>query len=266
MAAMKTMKAQHTRDVARAVRRVDSRARTFVDAHVAGRGREGCARLLMVDLSATGYFGTKRARKRDVAAEAAAILGLAAVREDEAVGALLFTDRIELFLPPRKGRAAVLRIVREILFREPKGRGADLCLALDQASRLLKRRALAFLVSDFLLPGRIAAEFLRLTRTIKAAKLRHEVVALSVSDPRELELPNLGRITLEDAETGEKIEIDTSSEATRASYRAAAERYRLLIARCLRLGGVDRIDLSTARPDMPALVTFLGNRRARRAS
>jgi len=263
---MKTMKAQRTRDVARAVRRVDSRARKFVDEHVAGRYREGRPLLLMVDLSATGYFGTTRARKREVAAEAAAVLGLAAVREGEAVGALLFTDRVELFLPPRRGRTAVLRIIREILFREPKGRGADLCLALDRVSRLVKQRTLAFLVSDFLLPGRIAEEFMRLTRTLRASRRRHEVVALSISDPRELELPNLGRITLEDAETGEKIEIDTEGEATRASYRAAAERYRLLIARCLRLSGVDRIDLSTARPDLPSLVAFLGNRRARRAS
>ncbi|HEX5137189.1 MAG TPA: DUF58 domain-containing protein, partial [Planctomycetota bacterium] len=144
--------------------------------------------------------------------------------------------------------------------------GTDLCLALDRASRFLKARACAFLVTDFLLPGRVAEEFTRLIRTLRAARRRHEVVAVSVSDPRELELPNLGRVTLEDAETGDRIEIDTTSEATRASYQRAAERYRLLIDRCLRLGGVERIDLSTARPGMPGLVAFLGNRRARRAS
>ncbi|HEX5138783.1 MAG TPA: VWA domain-containing protein, partial [Planctomycetota bacterium] len=189
---MKTMKAQQTRDVARAVRRVESHARKFVDEHVAGRRREGRAALLMVDLSATGYFGTTRARKREVAAEAAAVLGFAALHEGEPVGALLFTDRVELLLPPRKGRTAVLRIIREILFREPKGRGTDLCLALDRASRSLKARARAFLVTDFLLPGRVADEFTRLICTLRAARRRHEVVAVSVSDPRELELPNLG--------------------------------------------------------------------------
>jgi len=226
----------------------------------------GLTLLLMIDLSVSGRYGSVRASKRELAAEAAGVLAYAAVRNGDRVGALLFSDRLELYLPPRKGRSQVLRIIREVLFREPEGRGTDLCAALDHASRVLKRRALAFLVSDFLLPGQISGEFTKLAGKLRATNRRHDVVAVSVSDPRELELPDLGVVTLEDVETGEQIEIDTSREATRESYRRAAERYQIMIAQCLRLGGTDRLELSTANPALPALVAFLSRRRARRAS
>jgi uncharacterized protein (DUF58 family) len=279
---MRKMQAQRAREVARAVRLVALRARRLVDERVpAGReaapghgaahvktfaGEGGRTILLMIDLSVSGRYGSARAPKRELAAEAAGVLAFAAARNGHRVGALLFTDRVELYLPPRKGRSHALRIIREILFREPTGRGTDLCVALDHASRLLKRRALAFLVSDFLLPGQIAVELTRLAQRLLAARRHHDVVAVSVSDPRELELPDLGVVTLEDVETGERIEIDTSREATRESYRRAAERYQQVIARCLKLGGIDRLQLSTARPGLPALVAFLSGRRARRAS
>jgi uncharacterized protein (DUF58 family) len=276
------MQAQRVREVARAVRLVALRARRLVDERVPtgrqapwGNGAThvktfaeegGRTLLLMIDLSVSGRYGSERAPKREMAAEAAGVLGFAAIRNDHRVGALLFTDRVELYLPPRRGRSNVLRIIRETLFREPAGRGTDLCVALDHASRLLRRRALAFLVSDFLLPGQIAVELTRLTQRLRAAKRHHDVVAVSVSDPRELELPDLGIVALEDVETGERIEIDTSREATRESYRRAAERYQQVIARCLRLSGIDRLELSTASPGLPALLAFLSGRRARRAS
>ena len=127
-------------------------------------------------------------------------------------------------------------------------------------------RALLLVVSDFLLPGGISEELATLTGRLRAANRRHDVVVVSVSDPRELELPDLGIVSLEDVETGELIEIDTSRAATRESYRRAAERYRLLIARCLRRSGVDRLELSTTCPGLPALVAFLSRRSARSES
>jgi uncharacterized protein (DUF58 family) len=305
MPAMQKMQAQRTREIAKAVRHMALRALRLarraagprpaasrgaraapecphvrceaaraleVEAHggasrVESRSEDrGQAVLLMIDLSVSGRYGSAHAPKRELAAEAAAVIAFAAIRTGDRVGALLFADRVELYLPPRSGRSQVLRIIREILFREPEGRGADLCGALGRASRLVRRPALILLVSDFLLPGRIPVELTELTRSLRAANRHHDVVAVSVTDPRELELPDLGVVALEDVETGERIEIDTSREATRESYRRAAHRYQQMIARCLRLGGVDRIELSTAVPGMPSLMEFLSRRGATRTS
>lgn len=270
---MEPMEAQRTRDALRAVRRIATTAQRLVDGRLDALYRAAFRRvgagdsvLLIVDLGATGYYGSTRAGKRVLAAQAAAVLALAALRRGDRVGALLFTDRTELHLPPRQGRTQVLRIIREILFRDPVGRGSDLCGALDHASRLLRRRATAFVVSDFLLPGQISEEFARLEGRLRAAGQRHEVVVVSVSDPRELELPDLGVVTLENVETGERIEIDTSGDAARENYRRQAERYRGLVSRCLRASGVDRVQLTTADKNLVALASLLQRRGARRAS
>jgi uncharacterized protein (DUF58 family) len=221
--------------------------------------------LLMIDLSASGAYGSRRASKRELAAEAASALAFSAIRNNDKVGLLLFTDRVELYLPPRRGRSHILRVIREILFFEPKGRRTDLAVALDHANRVLKRRALAFLISDFLFVGPIDERVEALRRKLKATNRRHDVVAVSVTDPRELDLPDIGLVTLEDAETGEQIEIDTSKNQTRGAYRRAAERYYLEIARCLRASGVDQLEFSTATPYLPALMAFFGRRQGRRA-
>jgi len=221
--------------------------------------------LLMIDLSASGAYGSVRASKRELAAEVGSALAFSAIRNSDKVGLLLFTDRVELFLPPKKGRSHILRIIREILFFEPKGRGTALNLALDHANRVLKRRALVFLVSDFLLPGRIEEHLPAFGRKLAVTGRRHDLVALSVSDPREYQLPDIGVITLEDAETGEQIEIDTSRASARESYARAAARYREEVARCVRGSGVEQLDLSTAKPYLPELMAFFGRRQGRRA-
>jgi len=218
--------------------------------------------LLMVDLSASGAYGSVHASKRELAAEVASSLAFSAIRNGDKVGLLLFTDRVEFYLPPKKGRLHILRLIREILFFEPKGRGTALDVALDHANRLLKRRALVFLVSDFLVPE---VEMPALGRKLQVTSRRHDVVAVSVSDPREHQLPDVGIITLEDAETGAQIEIDTSRASTREAYARSARRYREAIGHCIRGSGVDQLDLSTGRPWLPELMGFFGRRRGRRA-
>jgi uncharacterized protein (DUF58 family) len=235
-------------------------ARTGVPHVRVGREERGQTVLLVVDVSTSGYYGTKHAAKRELAAEAAGVLALSALRSGDRVGLLLFTDRVELYLPPKAGRSHMLRILREILFLAPKGRGTELGLALDQATYLLGQRAITFLISDFLLPGGSTWHLASLARRLRAVGRRHDLVAVTVSDPRELELPDMGVVALEDAETGEKIEIDTSRAATRESYRRAAERYQEMITWCIRLGGIDRIELSTARPCLPAFLGFFDRR------
>ncbi len=221
--------------------------------------------LLMIDMSASGAYGSGRSSKRELAAEAASALAFSAIRNNDKVGLLLFTDRVEFYLPPRRSRAHVLRVIREILLFEPKGRRTDLAPALDHANRVLKRRALVFIVSDFLMAGPIDNTVGALRTKLKATSRRHDVVAVSVTDPRELRLPDIGVITLEDAETGEQIEIDTSSEKARDAYRRAAARYYAEVSRGIRASGVDQLHLSTAEPYLPVLMAFLGRRRARRA-
>jgi uncharacterized protein (DUF58 family) len=224
------------------------------------------ALLLMVDLCSSGAHGSDRASKREFAAEVASALAFSAIRNGDKVGLLLFSDRAELYLPPRRSRSHVLRIVRAILFVEAKGRRANLAVALDHASRVLKRRALAFLVSDFLMAGPLEDAGTGLRTKLKAAQRRHDIVAVSVTDPRELRLPDIGVVTLEDTETGEHIEIDTSSEKARDAYRRAADRYYAEVGRLIRSSGVDHIALSTATPYLPALMAFFGRRRGRRAT
>jgi uncharacterized protein (DUF58 family) len=272
------MQAQRNREILKAVRQVEVKTRRLVEDGLAGRyhsvfkGRgvdfadvRELTLLLMIDVSSSGAHGSHRSSKRDLAAEAGSALAFSAIRNNDRVGLLLFTDRVELCLPPRGGHAHILRIIREILFFEPRGRRTDLAAALDHANRVLKRRALAFLVSDFLLVGPIDDKVEALRRKLKATNRRHDVVAVSLTDPRELQLPDVGVVTLEDAETGERIEIDTSREQAREAYRRSAERYYLEIARCLRASGVDHLALSTAAPCTPALMALLRRRQARRA-
>jgi uncharacterized protein (DUF58 family) len=218
----------------------------------------------MIDVSGSGAYGSGRSSKRELTADVAAALTFSALSSDDRVGLLLFTDRVELYLPPKRGHAHALRIIREILFLEPKGRRTDLSVALDHASRALKRRAVAFLFSDFLLIGPIATTVGALQRKLKAADRRHDVVAVSVTDPRELRLPDIGVITLEDIETGERIEIDTSSEKAREAYRRAADNYYAEIHGRIRKSGIGHLRLTTAEPWQRELIAFLG-RRARRA-
>jgi uncharacterized protein (DUF58 family) len=220
--------------------------------------------LLLVDISASGNFGSGDKAKRDLAAELASVLAFSAIRNSDKVGLLLFTDRIERYLPPKKGRRHVLRVVRDILYHTPEGRGTDNVKALDVANHVLHRRAIVFLISDFLSPGDPVAARTELRRAMRQTNRRHDLIAVQVADPREQELPNVGVLALEDAESGEIIELDTGSAAVRKRFQElAVERAKRMVGD-FRAEGIDTMELKTDSPYMAVLQRFFKTRERRR--
>ena len=211
--------------------------------------------MLVVDVSASGAFGGVRLSKRELAAEVASLLAFSAIRNNDKVGLLLFSDHVELFIPPKKGRAHTLRLIREILFFEPKGRGTAAALALEYLNRVVTQRAVVFLVSDFQTPD--------FSRELSVTGRRHDLIAVPIVDPREEELPDVGIVTLEDAETGEQIEVNTGSRSARAAYAHLVEKRRAELMRMLRGKGIDAIPLRTDADYLPALRNFFRTRERR---
>lgn len=213
--------------------------------------------ILVVDVSASEYFGSVSQSKRELAAEVACLLAFSAIRNNDKVGLLLFTDRVELFVPPKKGRSHTLRIVREILFFEPIGRGTDPALALDYLNNVATRRAVVFFISDFQ-----TGDF---SRQLAVTGRRHDFIALHIEDQRERVLPNVGIITLEDSETGEQIEINTGDRATRERFAQTTRARDDELARTLRRHKIDAITLETGEDYMPPLRSFFKARERRLA-
>ncbi|MFZ4717702.1 MAG: DUF58 domain-containing protein [Chthoniobacterales bacterium] len=211
--------------------------------------------MIVLDVSASGDFGSVRESKREMAAEVASILAFSAIHNNDKVGLLLFSNRVELFIPPKKGRLHILRLIREMLFFSPKGRGTDLAGALEYMNKVITRRAVVFVISDFL-----AGDF---SRPLTVSARRHDMVALTVVDPAEEALPDVGVILLEDPETGEQIEVDTSRRAITGNYaRLAGERAKEL-GTLFGSRGVDMVQLRTDRDYLPVLRSFF-DRRGRR--
>lgn len=213
--------------------------------------------VLVVDVSASGNFGSVSQSKRELAAEVACLLAFSAIRNNDKVGLLLFSDRVELFIPPKKGRSHTLRIIREILFFEPAGLGTAPGLALDYLNKIVTRRAVVFFVSDFQ-----TGDF---SRELSVSGRRHDFIAVHVQDQREEMLPNVGIISLEDAETGEQIEINTADRTTRARFSALAETRRAELNRTFRRHSIDAISLRTGEDYLPALRSFFKQRERRLA-
>ena len=213
--------------------------------------------MIVVDASASGDFGSVQRFKREVAAELAAVLSFAATNNNDRVGLLIFTDRIELFIPPRKGRRHILRVIRELLAFEPVGRGTDIGLALDTVTRLCKRRSIVFLVSDFQAP----ADGYR--RPLYLANRRHDVIAVDLHDPLEREIADVGLLTLEDAETGELLWVDTGDPQWRAAFAANVADQEQAKLDALRKVGVDRIAVDTAHDYVDTLTRFFQTRAKR---
>src|SRR5258707_6940652 len=211
--------------------------------------------MLIVDVSASGNFGSTSQSKRELAAEVACLLAFSAIRNNDKVGLLLFSDRVELFIPPKKGRSHTLRIIREILFFEPQGRGTEPGLALDYLNKIVTRRAVVFFISDFQ-----TSDF---SRELSVSGRRHDFIALHIQDQREEQLPNIGIITLEDAETGEQIEINTADRKTRAVFTDVVTGFETELSRTLRRNNVDTITLQTGRDYLPALRSFFKQRERR---
>ncbi|WP_417913195.1 DUF58 domain-containing protein [Candidatus Electronema sp. TJ] len=221
--------------------------------------------MLLIDLSASGGFGSGRQSKREMMAELAAALAFSAVRNSDKVGLLLFSDFAELFIAPDKGRSHILRVIRELLFFQPQGKGTDIGEALHFFSQVAKRKCVTFLISDFCLPGDFDDSLQELRPKLQAAARRHDLIAVSVTDPRELELPDAGWITLEDAETGEQVLLNSSDEKTRLAYANLTSGQRERFARALRGMGIDLLQLSAGTPYLAALMGFF-RARSRRMS
>jgi len=215
---------------------------------------------LVVDISASGNFGSGPMAKRDLAAEVASVLAFSAIRNSDKVGLILYTDRIERYLPPKKGRRHVLRVVRDILYHEPAGIGTDTVKTLDALNQLLKRRAVVFLISDFQASGDPAAVRPKLRRAVRQTNVRHDLVAIQIEDPRERELPNVGIIALEDAETGEIIELNTARPAVRQRFSELAQQRAQALRGDLRAEGVDTVQLRTDLPYIAPLQRFFKSR------
>ncbi len=212
--------------------------------------------MLLVDLSASGAFATRGEAKRRRLAKCAALLAFSAASNQDRVGLALCTDRVELFLAPRRGRGHLLRVIREVLEARPDGRGTDLGTALAYLRRALKRRAVVFVLSDFLDDG--------FEQPMRLAAARHDVVAVRVVDPAERRLPNLGLVEWVDAESGEVTLVDTGSAEVRAAYAERRDRALAESTRRLRDVGVDLVDLSTDEDMVRPLVGFFRARAARR--
>ena len=219
---------------------------------------------LLVDISASGNFGSGAASKRDLAAELASVLAFSAIRNSDKVGLMLYTDRVERYLPPKKGRRHVLRVVRDILYHMPQSAGTDTVKALDVANRLLHRRAIVFLISDFETTANPAVARAELRRAMRRTNRRHDLVAVHVEDPREKELPNVGIVALEDAESGEVIELDTASSAVRKRFKELSLERSLRLVSDFRSEGIDTLQLQTDAAYMPALQRFFKTRERRR--
>ena len=198
--------------------------------------------------------------KRDLAAEVASVLAFSAIRNSDKVGLILYTDRIERYLPPKKGRRHVLRVVRDILFHEPQGVGTDTVKTLDVVNHVLHRRAVVFLISDFETSGDPSVARPALRRAVRQTNRRHDLIAIHVEDPREKELPNVEIIALEDAETGEIIELDTARAAVRKRFNELSLERSQRLRNDLRAEGVDTVQLRTDLPYIPPLQRFFRSR------
>lgn len=218
--------------------------------------------LLMVDVSASGDFGSGRQSKRELAAELASVLAFSAVKNSDKVGLLLFSDKVELYVPPRKGRRHVLRIVREVLGFEPTQHGTNLVQALDFVNHVISRRAIVFLISDFQTGGMSSEE---LRRTLRQTNRRHDLVAMPIEDARERFLPDLGIVAIEDAETGELVELDTRNPAVRQRFHEIAEERATRLRRVFNAEAVDSLSLETDKPYVAGLMSFFKNRAHRRS-
>ncbi len=212
--------------------------------------------ILLVDVSGSGDFGTRGRLKGALAAEIAAVLAFSAVTNNDKVGLILFTDRIEEYVAPRKGKKHVLRVIREILYFKPEGTGTDLKVPLEHLARVQKRKAVVFLISDFQTDNYVSA--------LKLVARRHDLVAVRITDPHENVLPNVGLMETVDPETGRRNLVDTSSRKVRAHFAARRALREAATRAAFKEARVESIELQTDRPYQIPLVQFFAKREKRR--
>ena len=211
--------------------------------------------MLVVDVSASGDFGTRERMKGEVAVEICALLAFSAIKNNDKVGLIIFSDRIEKFVPPRKGRPHVLRVLRELLYHKPQGRGTDIRGALEYLTRVIRRRAVVFLVSDFKAPS--------FEKSLSIAGRRHDLIAVRLGDDRETSMPPLGYVEFEDAETGELLTVNTADSRFQAEFAERAAQVENDMGRTFRRSRVDVIDIKTDRPYVQPLMLFFKEREGR---
>jgi uncharacterized protein (DUF58 family) len=218
--------------------------------------------MILVDASASVHFASTGQMKNKLAAEIAAVLAFAAIRNNDKVGLLMFTDEPELFIPPKKGKSHVLRVIREILYFKPRRKATDLPKMLEFLTKILRRRSTVFVISDFLGDN---ADYSVLRKSMRIAKQHHDLIAITLTDPREIDLPDCALVELTDAETGNKIVIDTAQRLLRKDYHQRALDFMKERSRLFDAIGIDHIDISTHVPYTKALVSFFAQRRHRLA-
>lgn len=211
--------------------------------------------VLLVDASSSGRFGTRERFKSETATELCALLAFSAIKNNDKVGLIIFTDRIEKFVPPKKGRAHVLRLIREILYFKPSGIGTDISGALEYFSRVIKRKSVVFLVSDFMSQG--------FYKPLQIANNKHDVIAVKITDPRESSFEDFGLIELEDTETGEVLLVDTGSRAFRKEFAARAQEDFNALKKGFQLINLDFIDIKTNQSYIVPLINFFRMRERR---
>ncbi|MCM8812479.1 MAG: DUF58 domain-containing protein [Candidatus Omnitrophica bacterium] len=211
--------------------------------------------MLLLDASASCRFGTAQQLKSELAAELCSVLAFSAIKNNDRVGLLIFTDQIEAFVPPRKGLRHVLRVIREALYYKPRGRGTDISRALDYLNTVIRKKSVCFLISDFMGPA--------YAKRLQVCNKHHDVIAVTVSDPREVELPAAGIMRIRDAETGGEYLIDSDSPVVRREYERESRRFFAERERTLRQQGVDVIGVRTDRSYAEALLRFFRTREKR---
>jgi uncharacterized protein (DUF58 family) len=204
--------------------------------------------MLLVDASSSGEFGTAQRMKGEIAAELCSVLAFSAIKNNDKVGMIIFTDEIEKYIPPKKGSSHVLRLIREILYFKPEHQRTDINCALEFLGRVIKRRCVVFLVSDFLNAG--------FEKMLSIANKRHDVIAIKIVDPREIELPNVGFIELEDTETGEQILIDTKDSEVRKNFHDYSLGEQTNLYMSFRSINLDNIRILTDRSYVEPLMAF----------
>jgi len=211
--------------------------------------------MLLVDMSRSGTFGTHYRMKDEVAIEICALLAFSAMKNNDKVGLLIFTDKIEKFIPPRKGREHVLRVLREIVYHEPQNSGTDLKSALDYLLRVIKRNSVVFILSDFMDEG--------YEKSLRVASTKHDVIAIKVTDPLEEELPDVGLISLFDSESGENVVVDSSDRNVRDSYARERRSQRDYLEKMFRKINLDYVTINTSKSYVEPLYRFFRQRAKR---
>ncbi len=212
--------------------------------------------MVLLDASSSTSFGTVNALKREIASELSAVLTAAAIRNNDRAGLVIFTDRIEKFIPPRKGVHHIFRLIRETLYFQPKGKGTDIPMCLEYLNKVITKSAIIFLISDFYTSD--------IKKTLAVANKKHDIVAVNILDPRDVEMPAVGMVSLYDAESGRGRYIDTGSKELREAYRKSQLKRLEMTKKVLYATNVDNIEIRTDRPYTDSLIEFFKRRRVKR--